>query len=180
MNPNEIDAPRTRRTESIVGFDEATVITADTHTSSDEVGHEVTVEPDLIDGSEIAEVLFAQTGDITIPEEGDRVLIGYRIDAKPVVLGSRYPRDATIPEYEPGERRIGHPASDSYIMFHADGSVTIEDDSGTTVTLDANGDVTVNGGSTQPVTDVSTSTDGDGHVTSISLTRADGVFVPSQ
>jgi len=121
-----------------------------------------------------------QVGDVSIPTEGSRVIIGYRVNARPLVLGSRYSANDTVPEYEPGERIIGHPTSNSYIHLDNDGGVHIVGENGNSVTMQSNGDVVINDGNTQPVTDVSTSTDADGHVTSISLTRASGVYLPSQ
>lgn len=143
MNPHEtsdgdsiIETPR-----QIIGIDSMTVQEVQSHTTGDDVSHHVKVKPDMFDSTQVATVATGLHGDVIIPEEGDRVLVAYRADGRPVVIGSQYPRSMSIPEFEPGERRVGHPASDSFIQLFADGTVRIESDSGAVVKMDANGQI---------------------------------------
>jgi hypothetical protein len=142
-------------------------------------GHDVRVSPFATEVSVPASVRVAQTGDVLVPEEGDTVYVGYRANGEVVILGARYDPEDSVPDYQPGERVVGHPASDTRIRFHSDGSLTVEGENGNTVELAADGSVIVNDGDTAPVTGVSTSTDGDGHVTSVSVSRASDVLVPT-
>lgn len=155
---------------NIVGLETARVVTAPSHEDGDGGCHAVEVTPEMMDESVIADVRVGQVGDVAIPSEGSKVIIGYRVNGRPIVLGQRYSENDDIPDYESGERVIGHPLSDARVRLASDGTVHVEGD----------GEVVVNGGSARPVTDVSASTDSDGNVTDISLTRADGVYLPSQ
>jgi hypothetical protein len=165
--------------QHIVAVDKAEVISADASGPSG-TEHAIVVSPEHTAQNKPALVMENAGGDVTLPTEGEDVLIGQTDSGTFYVLGRTYQPDDTVPTLAPGERRIGHPLSDSAVTLHKDGTVTIEGDSGTTVSIKPNGDVVINGGSTAPITDVQTSTDGDGHVTSIDITRAEGVFVPSQ
>ncbi len=180
MNPNNDDSSRNWMDGEIIGLEGAEVTTAPSHTPDDDINHHIEVKPDTFNEPIPAEVKVEQKGDVSIPTEGSRVIVGYRVNGRPLVLGSRYAKEESVPEYEAGERVIGHPLSDAHIRLASDGSVRVEADNGNTIELESGGSVVVNDGNTQPVTDVSTTSDTDGYVTNVSLTRADGVFVPSQ
>lgn len=155
-----------------------TVTSAPPHVDGDNVRHHVEVSPDFTDQSYPAEVLVTQNGDVTVPQEGEDVFIGMRPDERVVVLGVRYNRNDDLPEYEPGLRRIGHNPTNSFIELQPDGTVHIENDAGTTFELQPDGDVVIDGGTNNPVTDVTTSEDADGHVTSVSTTVSPNIYVP--
>ncbi len=178
LNPTIREQDTTWKDNNTIGVEGAEVTRTQTHTQGDDVGHAVYVKPDTLDRDVLADVATAQTGDVYIPEEGSRVIIGYRVNERPIVLGQRYQIDDTIPEFEPGERVIGHPLSNSHIRLAKDGSITVKGDGGNTIELASDGSVTINGGSANPVTDVTTSTDADGHVTSISLTKSSNIYIP--
>jgi len=122
--------------------------------------------------------MVPQKGDVTIPDEGDDILVGARPDERLVMLGSRYTLEDSIPEYKPGERRIGHPITDSHIELQTDGTVHIENDTGTTVELQPDGSVVIDSGTNTPITDIQTQTDAEGHVTDVSVTRSSSVYLP--
>lgn len=148
---------------------------------------EVTIQP-IGEGSKgggalsfKAKTSVVSKGDIAIPKSGDEPL--YALYARvnndiPYVLGYYYDEDEfTIPESSAGERKIGHQLTDSEIYFQEDGTILIESDGGATIELRADGTVVINNGSNGVITDVSTTTDSDGHVTSISLTRNNDILV---
>lgn len=168
---------------SVVAIEGGRVTSAREHTAGDDIGHHVQVRPYTMTESVPASVAVGQHGDTTIPEEGSRVLVGYRRDGMAVVLASEYGEDDDVPSFEPGERRVGHPASDSHVHFHTDGSIDVVGANGNSIELAEDGTVAVNGGDTNPVVDieVETTEDADGHVTDVSLsvTRATDVLVPT-
>lgn len=135
----------------------------------------VTVLPSL-SGEEIEAVVAPNVfGSGHVLGEGHAVLVAHN-GSSGVVLKSLYTEDKNVteaPNLSDGERHESHPASEASVEWQEDGTLAIDGDV----------DVVVNGGSTAPVTDVtvSTSTDSDGHVTSVSLniTRANNIFVPS-
>jgi hypothetical protein len=165
--------------ESIVGVEGAYVTETQPHDAGDDVDHAVEVVPETFSGPTVAEILVDLRGDVCVPTEGDWVLVAYRTNGRPVVLGTRYGDNDNIPEFEPGERVVGHPETDSYVRLANDGSILVEADDGTTIECTSDGDIVLNEGQTAPIVDITTTTDSDGHVTSIDVTRADGVFVPS-
>jgi len=115
---------------------------------------------------EVALLLPTVHGDIYFPREGDDVLVRERDDNTLVVLKA-VNTDVTVPSIKVGERVITHPASDARVYFEADGTLHVDGDV----------DVVINDGTQRPVVDVDTTTDGDGHVTGITLDRADNVFM---
>jgi len=178
LNPANNDSSTAWKDHNAIGVESAEVIRTQSHTEGDNVSHVVYVKPSTINETIPADVNANQVGDVQIPTEGSRVTIAYRPNERPLVVGQRYKNEDTVPEFEPGERVVGHPLSDSHIRLATDGSITIKGDAGNIVELASDGSVTINGGSKNPVTDVSTSTDADGHVTSISLTRSSNVYLP--
>lgn len=135
-----------------------------------------TFEP--ISAPEPVDITVNVRGDITVPKKNTVVVIGYIRGKKPVILDSLYTRQDEKPDpYEGTDRVVGSPYSDAEVRFKEDGSIFVHGEDAF-VELQSNGDVVINQGTTRPVTDVSTTTDADGHVTSISLTRSDTVYIP--
>lgn len=128
MNPHANQTRRRGIDPTRLGLESMVVTQANKHVLGDDVGHHVEVAPDLFSTSMTAEVLTTQAGDIYLPTEGDTVVVGYRTDDTPVVLGSHYPQEYQLPEFKPGERRIGHPPSDSYIRLKQNGTIQIQHD----------------------------------------------------
>lgn len=215
MNPNDTrERAQPWLDAEFVAFEGASVTDAPEHVDGDSVAHHVELTADHYEEPITAEVPVGLYGDVALPQEGDRVLAGYRRNGRAVVLGVRYQSPDDIPPYEAGERIVGHPTTASRVHLENDGTLTVHADSGSQVTIDpegrvlvdgtngnsvdlktdgsvavtgtagntvelpTSGDVVLNGGTTKPVTDVTTTTDSDGHVTSISLVRSDTVLVP--
>lgn len=170
MNPQDQQKPREWLLSEIIALEEGRVLTVPTHTSGDSIGHAVEVATEFLDEPQIAEVGVGEVGDVCLPAEGDDVIVGYRLDGAPFVLGTRYQVGDTIPEFEPGERVIGHPASSSHIRLATDGTVTISGDGGNTIELAPNGNTIINGGGVKPITQVD--------FTNETVTRAADVLVP--
>jgi len=124
MNPHT-DNSTARRLDSLVGIETGTVTTVKSHTQGDAIGHHVEVQSDFFEESITAEVPVTQLGDVSLPSEGSKVAIGLRVNERPIVLGSRYGTDDTIPEYEPGTRRIGHQPTDTHVEIQPDGTVLV-------------------------------------------------------
>ncbi len=134
-----------------------------------------------------AEVLLSAGGDFYLPPVDSMVMVQYLVDNTPVVIGSEY-IDVSHLSSRPagGERIIGHPLSDSHIFFDTNGNITISGDDSTNVNIDitggmsvdiGGGSLSINGGSTPVVTDVTTTKDADGHVTDISLTTNNSILL---
>lgn len=160
-----------------VGLEPATVRKVYEPDGTADSAHVVEVEPDFHDEHTAAEVVVPADGSVSMPEEQDRVLLSYQENGRPQVLGTRYPLNDVVPQANEGERIVGHSGSDASVTFRNDGSVTLTNDAGDTMELQADGTVVVNDGTEQPIVDVQTTTDGDGHVTSVSLTRSSDVLV---
>lgn len=142
MNPHDTNTTnKLDQTRELLGIDLMTVSSVKSHTLGDDVGHHVKVSHDMFNQEVVAEVLTTQYGDVSIPEKGDRVLVAYRADGRPLVIGSHYPRSKVVPEFQPGERRIGHPASDSFIRLLSGGSVRVEGNDGAVLLLRNDGTV---------------------------------------
>ncbi|MDB9247444.1 hypothetical protein PN419_00285 [Halorubrum ezzemoulense] len=134
---------------------------------------EPTVNVELNRGPSIdAHVAQRAAGDRGVPSEGDEVYVLRREDGVPLIIGAV----ATDHNGYADARRIAHPHGEGYVEFNDDGSVTVQSDDGTTVTV-SGGTVSVNGGSTPVVTDVSISTDADGHVTDVTTVTNDSIQV---
>lgn len=118
-------------------------------------------------------------GDIHIPTLDSPVEVYYMRTAAeyPIILGYQYTRLSDIPSYEAGERHISHDSTDTDIYFQNDGSLTIETAGGGTIDVDETGTISLNGGENGVIHDISTTTDGDGHVTDITLERRDDILV---
>lgn len=155
------------------------VVSTPAKSGPDGRNHTVTVSPEHTDGEVAAIVGESVSGDVSLPIEGTRVLCVVGYGGTVHLLGRLYDADESVPSLPVGERRVSHPLSDANVTFRGDGSVVMETDDGTSVELTDDGDVVIDGGGTRPVMDIGTTTDGDGHVTSIDITRADGVYLPS-
>lgn len=131
-------------------------------------------------------VLVPNKGDIATPNKGDTIILGYTKGGFAVCFGVMYTRQerSQIPSYTADERVIGHRATNAEIRISEDGTVTILAESGDKIEVDTNdGSVRVNDGTNSVVYDasVSTTTDVDGHVTSVTLnlSKSDKLKVPS-
>lgn len=174
-NPHQQSQQDSRRATRRAYAERATVISVD-----DGNNHAITVRPESTGQDESAHILTTLLGDAHQPQVGERVLCVRRTDGRLIVIGSLYAEGDSIPTYEPGERVIGHPLSKAHVRFDTDGTIHIEADDGTTIDVDTNaGEVSINGGSTGVVTDVTgNDTDGSGDFDSLSITRSSKLFVP--
>lgn len=167
---------KTDRAEQKQGFDLARVTG-----TPDDSGHVVEAEVFVpgSDGESVGSplstwVVVPNKGDISTPNPGDTIVVGYTKGGFAVCFGVLYTRQerSQVPSYTKDERVIGHQATDAEIRIQEDGSVTIFADSGDKIEVDtADGSVRVNDGTNPVVYDasVSTTTDVDGHVTSVTL-----------
>lgn len=179
LNPQSSDDPIQWKDKKRVGVESATVVRTKEHKDGDTVGHVCYVQPNTLDQTIPADVVVSHTGDVEIPTEGSRVLIAYRPNERAVVIGQRYQKSDTVPPYKPGERVVGHPATDSTIRLRNDGTIVMTGDSGNTVTLKSNGDIVINGGSTQAITDVTAKdTNSNDGITELEITRSPSVYLP--
>jgi hypothetical protein len=129
MNPQDNTATTVPNSTEIGTLELMRVTTANAHqTPTDQIEHHVQVQRSLFEEPQTAVVMPTQIGDIYVPQEGDLVIVGHRTDGPPVILGSYYSADYSLPLYKPGERRIGHPASDSYIRLKQNGTIQIQHD----------------------------------------------------
>lgn len=125
-----------------VGFlEQGTVKQAPNHTLGEDNSHVVKVNVAGVE--EWADVSIGSGSDIYLPQPGDTVLVGELATGKLIVMDVLYMSEDEVPSYTSGERRLGHALSDSNIYFDAQGSVTVEHESGASVTL-SNGDITIN------------------------------------
>jgi len=176
------------------------IVTSTPEKSSDEPAHHVHVAGETFTGETPAEIVVEQEGDVNPPAEGSRVLVQFVAGEDALVVGQLYSQGGsqknTAPTYQPGERYLGHPTTDANVHFRPDGTIDVESANGaSTVTVNQDGSVTVindngtlelapdgtvsvDGGSTGVITDISTTKDGDGDVQSVDVTRSNKFFVP--
>lgn len=78
--------------------------------------------------TQVAPVLVSLIGDAYVPPVGSDVAVMYGPNEKPWIVGSWYAvnEDVEPPNYQPGERVIGHPRSDSSIKFDANGDIILD------------------------------------------------------
>lgn len=142
MNPDYDSTPsHTQSPAALAGLEVMDVTGAREHKLGDSISHHVEVQSNFFKESMVAPVAVTQVGDIYIPQEGDRVLVGYRSSGQPIVLGTHYNGGYTLPEYKPGERRIGHPASNAFIRLKQNGEVRIESHEEAVILFRDNGSV---------------------------------------
>lgn len=112
LDPFKDSEERVRRREDSFALDFAKVVD-----SPPDANHRVVVRvvTDIGEGGvelagkpQPAFVTAATSGDISVPEEGDFVVVGYLRGRQMVVVGSAYTRLNRSPSYEVGERRIGN------------------------------------------------------------------------
>lgn len=107
--------------------------------------------------------IFSQTvGDAWYPEPQDFAIVAPKRDSDDLLLGT-----VTVSSsMERGERIVGHSASETQLRFNNDGSIAVIPDGATAAvcTIDSDG---IHIADNQVVTDISTTTDADGHVTSV-------------
>ena len=195
LNPARDDEEQNEyRDLNAIGVEGATVIERPSVTNGEQP-HAVRVVPDTLDESIVADVAVPATGDAFLPEPNSRVTIAYRPSEEPIVLNERYQDGDSPPTVSPGERVIGHPASESILRLKPDGGIVIigetevtvtnttdavvqiEDDG--TISVAGDTDVVINDGDTRAVTDVSPSgRNNEGGITGIEITRSPNVYLP--
>jgi len=142
MNPQDnTTTSHVQSPSALTGLEVMNVTNTREHKQGDNISHHVEIRSNFFKGSQIAPVAVSQLGDICIPQEEDRVLVGYRSSGQPIVLGTHYGEGDTLPAYKPGERRIGHPASNAYIRLQQNGEVRIESHEEATVLFRDDGSV---------------------------------------
>lgn len=197
-NPHKTNPSDIRRHTSLPPA-RAKVVSADGHPEDDGY-HTIEIRIYGDDVTYRAPVMASLRGSTRIPSEDDDVLVVFAAADKPWVIGSWYPGNRVVdgeidlPEYEPGERVIGTPHTTSNIYLDEDGNITIETESGETVTVAEGGpitlesdggktvevndtDVIINGGTKGAIHEVSTTEDSDGHVTSVSVSRRSDILI---
>jgi len=118
-----------------------------------------------------------EIGDIHVPpEEGAPVAFVRQSDGAPLIFASFYASVEDVPDYEVGARRIGHSDSGANVTINPDGEITVESDGGTTVTLKNDGTLVLNNGNEGVITDIET-TSSDGYVTSVTHVRNSNILV---
>lgn len=146
LNPNSTNETTQWKDKSRVGVESATVIRTQENRNAEGVSHVCYVKPSTLNKTIPADVLVSLVGDAQIPTEGSRVLISYRTNERAVVIGQRYKASNTEPPYEPGERIIGHPETNSNIRLNNDGSISLQSELGVVrckIELNADGEVLV-------------------------------------
>lgn len=128
MNPHEDDERDSWRYPDIERIEGGVVTTVNEHVKGDDVAHEVWVKPDSYEGDLTTEMVVGATGDVLMPEEGQRVLLAHRTDAKPIILAARYQEgkeNDDVPPFKEGERRIGHPTTDAHVRYRVDDTLVV-------------------------------------------------------
>lgn len=126
-------------------FDFALVTDVESHTTGeDENKHLIECEPVGKTTTVTAQMTVAQKGDVNLPtaDGNTYVILGRFTSDRPIVLDVLYINENAVPSYEPGERRIGHPLTDSNITYDVNGNITITTDSGESVTA-GGGDIAI-------------------------------------
>lgn len=110
------------------------------------------------------DVFTPTSGDSWLPTVGETAIVARRRSGRPLLLGT-VGGDRTV---QSGERIIGHDGSTAHLRFRSDGVIEVVPDgqSTPTVTIDSEG---LHFADEQVVTNIETSTDADGHVTSIDV-----------
>lgn len=135
--------------------------------SQSEGQHTVSVQRNGIVVSTDAPILNPVHGDYYIPPSGAPVMTVPSSRNNHNVIATYTPPVPT-PSLQPGERVVSHPLSTASVKFNADGSLDIQGDA----------KIRINGGGVGVITDIDTTTDSDGHVTSIDLVRNDNITLP--
>lgn len=116
----------------------AKVISVPSHDAGDENKHLVKCAPLGTDTTVTAAMSVTQKGDVSPPtaDANTFVLLGHLTSERPVILDTLYVNENDVPQYDAGERKIGHPLSDANIFFDDDGNVRVENDAGTQVVIE--------------------------------------------
>ena len=88
-------------------------------------------------------VVIPVHGDVNVPAVNSRVLVGYMRGDRPFAIPI-YAGDEDVPKYDVGQRILGHPPTDSKVLFEPNGDMTVKNDSGSTIKLKKNGNVIIN------------------------------------
>ncbi|WP_423751091.1 hypothetical protein [Salinirarus marinus] len=154
-----------------------TVVSVKAHQQGDDVRHHVQVRADSTGQDSAAIVTTQMVGDAHIPSVGDRVLMIRRRDGVPVVIGVLYSESDSPPEYDPGERVIGVPDSDAEVRLKPNGNAIVQAH-GHSLEIESDG-IHVDGGDRGAVVDVSAaSTNSNGGITALDISRSNSLFVP--
>lgn len=179
-NPNTTKQRAVKEATSRAYLERGRVMSAPDHSSGDDTRHTIEVKPYGKDATYTAIVTVTSKGDTNIPPEDDiidsEVLVARREGAIPVVITQIYTTESDVPDYKAGERKIGHPLSSAEIYINESGNVTLTNDSGTIVEIDGS-DIILNGGTNGAITDIDTTKDADGHVTSITPVRNSNILI---
>jgi len=174
--PPREQATETAQAQQAYSFLDVGVVTS-APTQTEDGQHHVTVAETRVPSDQPIPVVPPVHGDYYVPPEGVPVLVAYTDENDAIVRGSPVP-EVQYQDIEPGERVLSHPLSTAAVRFRADGGIEVVGDAGNAVELDSDGTITINGGDTNPVTDVQIdSTNSNGGATSLSLTRATDVFL---
>jgi len=92
-----------------------------------------------------AKIGTTMTGSAVQPTVGSEVLVTYSVNGEAWIVDTYYTQNSAVPEYEVGERVVGHPSTDANIHFQNDGSIDIQSDE-STVTVN---DITIDGDEVQ-------------------------------
>lgn len=184
-NPFEHSEKRAAQVSESVGLDLARVV------GTSPENHAIAAQPITSTGTEQTKstgenvaVTVPEHGDVAMPSVGDLVVLAsFRADTK-IVLGTFYDDAGDIPSVVEGERVISHDDSDTTIRLKPNGDVEIDAENnvivdGGDVEINPDGAVKIDGGGTNVVTDVETTKDADGHVTDITIVRAQSTEVNS-
>ncbi|NLV06437.1 hypothetical protein GOC83_09885 [Haloarcula rubripromontorii] len=150
-------------------IDEATLDAAIVTAAPDQDGDgpvTVTVQHTRVPSDEPIPIVPTVHGDGYVPPVGTPVLVAKTMKDDLVAIAMPTPKTNTS-DLKAGERVLSHPASKSAVRFNEDGSLDIYGD----------GDIRINNGTEGIVTDVSTTTDGDGHVTDITVKRDNSILL---
>lgn len=142
--------------------------------------NEVEVQPIGSADSFDATLAVDSDGDKAVPhasEEQDLFAVFARFDGhQPIVLSLFYdPSVHEIPSANAGERKLGHQLSETEIYFKADGTLEIATDAD--LSVNTTGNIILNGGDEGAIYDISTTTDADGHVTSVTPERRGDILL---
>lgn len=181
--PSEDSTSKVTRSNQQTGLDIAHVLSVD-----DDANHMIkcqVVGPTgntLVGAPKATPVIVPSHGDVALPSKGDLVILGWIKGQKPVILGTLYSRqdNPVLPSYSKDDRVIGHDATSAEVRIKEEGSVVITADSGDKIEVDTNdGSVRVNDGTNPVMYDLTTTKDGDGHVTDVSIVTSSKLKVPS-
>lgn len=88
--------------------------------------------------TQVAPILTSMAGDAHVPPVGSDVAVIYGPNEKPWIIGFWYAvnEDREPPNYQPGERVIGHPDTESSIRIRKDGHIRIITEGNSAVDID--------------------------------------------